>query len=85
LFDLYLSKFKKKVDIEQESRQHLANYFVHFEEIATFVKNRVIQIQIVDDLMSYRHFIAINNPVFKELKLNEPLEYYKDFFDTYDN
>jgi len=80
-----ITNFKKKFNIEQKSRQHLVNYLVHLEGIAALVKNKVIQIRTIDDLMSYRYFIAVNNPAVQELELNEYPEYYKGCFDIYDD
>lgn len=76
--------FEKKYDIDSPDRQHLVNYLVHLEGIATLVKNKVLRIRTIDDLMSYRYFIAMNNPVVQKLELLEYPDFYKGCFDIYD-
>lgn len=60
------------------------NYLVHLEGIAALVKNKVLRIRTIDDLMSYRYFIAMNNPVVQKLELLEYPDFYKGCFDIYD-
>lgn len=76
--------FEKKYDIDSPDRQHLVNYLVHLEGIAALVKNKVLRIRTIDDLMSYRYFIAMNNPVVQKLELLEYPDFYKGCFDIYD-
>lgn len=77
-------EFEKKFSIDCKERQALVNYLVHLEGIAALVKNKVLRIETIDDLMSYRYFIAMNNPVVQELELLEYLDFYKGCFDIYD-
>lgn len=63
-------------DINSEQRQYLINYLVHLEEIATLVNRGVLHLNVIDDLMAYRYFIAVNNPIVQ----NEELLKYKDFY-----
>ena len=75
---------EEKYSLENRERQHLVNYLVHLEGIAALVKNGVLHINTIDDLMSYRYFIAMNNPVVQKLELIEYHDYYKGCFDIYD-
>ena len=63
-------------DINSEKRQHLVNYLVHLEGVAALVNNGVLRLSTITDLMAYRYFIAVNNPVVQELELIP----YKDFY-----
>lgn len=62
--------------LESIDRQYLVNYLVHLEGIATLVQSGVIKLSTITDLMSYRYFIAVNNPVVQELEILP----YRDFY-----
>ena len=79
----YEADFRCKFDADKKNRQHLVNYLVHLEGIAALIKNGVIHLDAIDDLMSYRYFIAVNNPVVQELELIPYRDYYKGCFDIY--
>lgn len=80
----YCQDFEKKYSLDNRDRQHLVNYLVHLEGIAALVKNKVLHIETIDDLMSYRYFIAMNNPVVQKLELLEYSEFYKGCFEIYE-
>lgn len=77
-------KIRNHFDIEKPERQDLVNYLVHLEGMATLVNTGVLRIKTISDLMAYRFFIAVNNPVVQELELNEYREYYKGIEQLYD-
>ena len=77
-------EFEKKYSLDNRDRQHLVNYLVQLEGIAALVKNKVLHIETIDDLMSYRYFIAMNNPVVQKLELLEYPEFYKGCFEIYE-
>lgn len=79
----YQETFRKQFDIEDEKRQHLVNYLVHLEGIATLVNNGTLHIKKINDLMSYRYFIAMNNPVVQEIELKKYSDFYKGCFGIY--
>lgn len=56
--------------IDKPDRQSLVNYLVHLEGVATLVNTGVLRLKTINDLMAYRYFIAVNNPVVQELELN---------------
>lgn len=76
-------QFRKKYQFRKIERQHLVNYLVHLEGIATLVNDRVLRLNAINDLMAYRYFIAVNNPVIQELELLEYKPYYKGIFKVY--
>ena len=79
----YQETFRKQFDIEDEKRQHLVNYLVHLEGIATLVNNGTLHIKKINDLMSYRYFIAMNNPIVQEIELKKYSDFYKGCFSIY--
>jgi len=78
-----IKKFRDDFNIESKNHQKLVNYLVHLEGVAALVKNKVLHINMIDDLMSYRYFIAMNNPIVQELELNEYPDFYKGCFYIY--
>lgn len=83
LTEEYIESFRKQFDIEEERRQHLVNYLVHLEGVATLVNNGALRIKKINDLMSFRYFIAMNNPVVQELELKQYTDFYKGCFSIY--
>ena len=80
-----VKEMKAYFDIESTKRQDLVNYLVHLEGVATMVNTGVLKIQTISDLMAYRYFIAVNNPVVQELELNQYREYYKGIDQLYNS
>lgn len=80
----YEEEFEKMFALEKRERQHLVNYLVHLEGIATLVNNGVIHLYAIDDLMSYRYFVAVNNPIVQKMELLEFPDYYKGCIGIYD-
>lgn len=74
-FEIFLTQNKK--------RQHLVNYLVHLEGIAAIINNGVLRLDVIDDLMAYRYFIAVNNPVVQKLELLEYAHFFRGCFDVY--
>ena len=66
--------------MESKKHQDLVNYLVHLEGVAALVNNGVLRISAINDLMAYRFFIAVNNPVVQELELKPFKEYYKGIY-----
>lgn len=69
LTEEYCKEFEEKYDINKRERQYLVNYLVHLEGVAALVKSRVLHIPTMTDLMAYRYFIAVNNPVVQKIEL----------------
>lgn len=82
------SDYKKlmvKYSSKNKERQHLVNYLVHLEGIVALINENVIHLDTINDLMAYRYFIAVNNPVVQKLELLAYKEYYRGCFAIYDN
>lgn len=74
------------IDMEKldEKRQSVINYLVHLEGIAALVNEGVLHLNVITDLMAYRYFIAVNNPVVQEKELLPYREYYRGCFRIYE-
>ncbi len=84
-FDLYykeLANFQAYLT-ENDKRQYLVNYLVHLEGIAAIINNGVMRLDVIDDLMAYRYFIAVNNPIVQKLELLEYYRFYQGCFNVY--
>lgn len=79
----YEAELRSRFDIEKPERQNLVNYMVHLEGIATLVNNGVIRLNTINDLMAYRYFIAVNNPIVQDLELIPYKEFYKGCYEIY--
>lgn len=71
-------------DINSEQRQSIVNYLVHLEGIAALVNNGVLHLKVIDDLMAYRYFIAVNNPIIQKEELLKYRDYYKGCIGIYE-
>ena len=60
--------------------QKLINYLVYLEAIAAIVDQQVIHLEVIDDLFSYRFFLAVNNPVVQENELIPYADFYKGIY-----
>lgn len=83
LTEEFCSAFEEKFGLERKERQYLVNYLVHLEGIAALVNNGVLRLGMIDDLMSYRYFIAVNNPVVQKIELRKYSDFYKGCFAIY--
>lgn len=76
-------ELRTKYAMESRKHQDLVNYLVHLEGVAALVNNGVLRISAINDLMAYRFFIAVNNPVVQELELKPFKAYYKGIYKLY--
>lgn len=76
--------FSTEFGLESKKRQWLVNYLVHLEGIAALVNRGVLHLDVIDDLMAYRYFLAVNNPVVQKIELIPYRDYYKGCFDIYE-
>lgn len=60
--------------------QKLINYLVYLEALAALVDRQVIHLDVIDDLFSYRFFLAVNNPVVQQDELFPYADYYQGIF-----
>lgn len=62
--------------LESEDRKDLINYLVYLEGLASIVKCRAMQSDMIADLFAYRFFIAVNNPIVQQVELLPYENYY---------
>lgn len=60
--------------------QKLINYLVYLEALAALVDRQVIHLDVIDDLFSYRFFLAVNNPVVQQGELFPYADFYQGIF-----
>lgn len=72
------------LDVFDEDRQSVINYLVHLEGVAALVNEGVLHLNVITDLMAYRYFIAVNNPIVQEKELLPYQEYYRGCFRIYE-
>lgn len=70
-------------DINSKKRQNVVNYLVHLEGVAALVNRGVLHLDVIDDLMAYRYFIAVNNPIIQKEELLPYKDYYKGCIGIY--
>lgn len=76
--------FDIDLDVYDENRQSVVNYLVHLEGIAALVNEGVLHLNVITDLMAYRYFIAVNNPIVQKKELLPYQEYYRGCFRIYE-
>jgi len=74
-----LELFRKtgKLEITDDNRQSYINYLVYNEALAALVFRKVLSLDVIDDLFSYRFFLAMNNPILQSEEIIPEAEYYK--------
>jgi len=71
-------------DINDRARQSLVNYLVYLEGIATLVNEGVLHLNVITELMAYRYFIAVNNPIVQKQELIPYKAYYQGCYKLYE-
>lgn len=82
--DVGLVKLEMDLEMTNEQRQDLTNYLVHLEGMAALVNEGVLHLKVISNLMAYRYFIAVNNPVVQKYELYPYKEYYRGIFSLYE-
>ena len=74
-----LELFRKtgELIITDDNRQSFINYLVYNEALAALVFRKVLSLEVIDDLFSYRFFLAMNNPILQKEEIIPEAEYYK--------
>lgn len=81
----YGKALREKYRIDGPDRQNLVNYLVHLEGIASLVNTGVLRLETITDLMAYRYFIAVNNPIVRELEIEPYAAFYQGIYKIYDS
>lgn len=63
-----------------EDCQKLINYLVYLEALSALVSRRILHLDVIDDLFSYRFFIAVNNPIVQQNELHPYKPYYEGIY-----
>ena len=69
--------------INDDNRQKFINYLVYLEGLAPLILNDIMRLEHIDDLMSYRFFLAVNNQELQQDQLCVFPQYYKGCFKLY--
>ncbi len=76
VLERYMNGSDRNNFLNDSNRQDFINYLVYLECLATLILRNTISIEVCDDLMSYRFFLAVNNPVLQEEELFPYANYY---------
>lgn len=69
--------------ITVDNRQSFVNYLVYLEGLAPLVLEDIMEFGVIDDLMAYRFYLAVNNPVVQREELFVWPEYYLGCYELY--
>ena len=72
-----------KIQLTPDNRQKFINYLVYLEGLAPLILHDILQLEVIDDLMAYRFFLAVNNKTLQEDQLFPYAEYYRGCFKLY--
>ncbi len=64
-------------ELGEEDRQSVIDYLVYHEGLAALYFRGVLNLDVIDDLFSYRFFLAMNNPWVQREELLPDMEYYR--------
>ena len=59
----------KKLELTKEHQTMVIQYLVWVKTLSSLINRRMIKISAIDDLFSYKFFVAINNPEIQKLEL----------------
>lgn len=65
-----------KATVKNIDRQDLINYLVYLEALGALVNKGVLSLKTIDNLFSYRFFLATNNKIVQQMELIPDAEYY---------
>lgn len=59
----------KKLELKEEHQVMVIQYLVWVKTLSSLINRRMIKISAIDDLFSYKFFVAINNPEIQKMEL----------------
>ena len=59
----------KKLELKKEDLVMVIQYLVWVKTLSSLINRRMIKISAIDDLFSYKFFVAVNNPLIQEMEL----------------
>lgn len=74
---------RKEEIINDDNRQLFVNYLVHLEGLAPLIIEGILNLEHIDDLLSYRFYLAVNNKEVQEKELKPFADYYRGCFKIY--
>jgi hypothetical protein len=72
-----------KYEFTEEDRQPLINILVYLEAMAAMIFRDVMTLEAIDDLLSYRFFLIVNNPIVQDVELCPEADYYQGCIKLY--
>ena len=73
-------KLVSQIPLTEDDRIEIVEYLTFFETIYVLYKRGLVEISVLDDLFSYRFFLAVNNPDIQRLELICDAPYYKNLY-----
>lgn len=59
----------KKLELKEEHHVMVVQYLVWVKTLSSLINRRMIKISAIDDLFSYKFFVAVNHPEFQKMEL----------------
>ena len=69
-----------KLELKEEHQVMVIQYLVWVKTLSSLINRRMIKISAIDDLFSYKFFVAINNPQIQQMELIPYKTAYKGIF-----
>ena len=77
--DVY-HKLVSNTPLTEEDRVNVVEYLTFFETVYILYKRGLADLGVLDDLFSYRFFIAVNNPDIQRMELISDAPYHKNIY-----
>ncbi len=62
------------------SRIEISNYMTFFETVYILLRNKVISMEVLDDLFAYRFFIAVHNETVQKVKIIDSPQNFRNIY-----
>lgn len=66
----------KEVTIDENDRSGIVDYLTFFEMLGSMEQRGAVSVASIDPLFGYDFFVAVNNPLIKEIEFEKYKEYY---------
>lgn len=73
-------KLVSNTPLTEDDRVEIVEYLTFFETIYVLLERGLVEISVLDELFSYRFFLAVNNPDIQRLELICDAPYYKNLY-----
>jgi len=75
---------KYKIDMDKYYKD-IVGYLQWLESLAALVNNRILSISKIDDVLSYRFFLIVNNKQVQDFEIIPCKEYYRGIYNLYES